>query len=50
MKIIIYGHFVFKESDDPYPELTREMIKYAKFLLHKIYGIRIREEEEEEVG
>lgn len=39
MKEIVFGHFVFteiKESDDPYPKLTIEMIKYAKILLDEM--------------
>ena len=39
MKKIIYGHFVFTEigdKNDPYPELTIEMIKYAKSLLEEL--------------
>ena len=43
--VVIYGHFVFVESDDPYPELTIEMIKYAKILLDEMGLLKKTEDE-----
>lgn len=45
---IIYGHFVFgsmsTEAKDSYPQLTIEMIKYAKKLLEEM-GLAKKEPE-----